>query len=84
MRYRRKLSSNKLAIAHNGTQVVAWQDNSWTLLHLARSLPVKHWLAAREVICRPYWTTSRGQLRYIRMQYQLHEYCISYSDSEHS
>ncbi len=32
MRYRRKLSSNKLAFTHNGAQVVAWQDNSWTML----------------------------------------------------
>jgi hypothetical protein len=51
-----KLSTNKLALTQNTTQVVAGLDNHWTILHPARYLPgtacsaAKQWLAARDVI----------------------------------
>jgi hypothetical protein len=51
-----KLSTNKLALAQNITNVAAGPDNRWTVLHPARYLPgaacsaAKQWLAAREVI----------------------------------
>ncbi len=51
-----KLSTNKLALATNVTNVEAGPDNRWTVLHPARYLPgaacsaAKQWLAARESI----------------------------------